>query len=176
MAPAYRRSAVDAIGDACIAGLSRATTCVGQRNTRKYSAGPVMASTEMYFHAAISRIWYQASLAHAKRPALHGSTPPSPDVCVRKRDRPPLHSMCWTGMQSIRTCLPDSLITPPSGSSTQPDENTQPHGGEVSCGLPPDRRHRGAARCQRSFCEKTEAPHSDPTKRCTPDARLNPEP
>lgn len=65
--------------------------------------------------------------------------------CMRSRARSsPLHSMCWTGMQGIHTC-PARILN---------------HFAMAKClaAFHPTCRHRSAACCQRSFCERRKPP------------------
>lgn len=106
--------------------LPRATTCVGPRNTRQSSVGPVRHRRICVFlNAAISRTWHQASPAYAKRPARHGSTPSSPDVCIRKRDCPPFIPCAGQACRASVLALLESLTTSPPGSPPQPDKHAQ---------------------------------------------------
>ena len=112
----------------------------------------------MFLNAAISRIWHQAGLAYAKRPARRGSTPPSPDVCVRKRDCPPFIPCAGQACRASILALPDSLITPPSGSSPQPTNTRNLITAKRLAAFRPICRHRSAACCQRSFSERRKPP------------------
>jgi len=103
-APDYRRSAVDVIGDAGFAGLSRATTCVGQRNTRQHSAGPVMASAEMHVLECRDQSHLAPGRPGVRQAARASRINSAVARCVRSQAwSSPLHSMCWTGMQGIHT-------------------------------------------------------------------------
>lgn len=168
-APDCRRSAVDACSDAGFAG---ATACHDSREPAKSPATlswSGQALTDMRVLECRDRCdLAQPSPAYARRPARHGSTPWSPDGCVRERDRPPSFHVLDRHAGHPHLPCPDSLTTPPSGSSPRPDEHTQLPGGEVSAAFHPTCRHRNTACCQRSLCERWKPPDSNATKRFAP--------